>query len=327
MLPTAAFDEGYEGYAGSRALVLGATGFIGHWVSGLLAAAGAQVFLGARDPDAAAAAGLAGELVVADLAVPGRATELVERVRPSIIFNLAGYGVDPSERDDGLARRLNVELPGELCRALAGNVATSGGDRLGPRLVHVGSGLEYGSAGGDFDEDTPARPTTMYARSKLAGTRQVAALCPGLGVRGLTARPFTVYGHGEHQGRLLPSLLRAARSGEPVELTTGDQRRDFTYVEDVAAGLLRLGLADVPPGAIVNLATGRLTRVREFCEVAAGILGIPDDRLRYGALPVRAEEMVHVEVSVARLRRLTGWAPSTGIAAGIARTRDLENHL
>ena len=313
-------------YAGTRALVLGATGFIGRWVSGLLTAAGAQLLLGVRDP---AAAGLEGEAVAADLAVPGRATELVERVRPAIVFNLAGYGVDPAERDADLARRVNVELPGELCRALAGNITSpgAGGGLAGARLVHVGSGLEYGSAGGDFDEDTPARPTTMYARSKLAGTRQVAALCPGLGVRGLTARPFTVYGHGEHQGRLLPSLLRAARSGEPVELTTGDQRRDFTYVEDVAAGLLRLGLADVPPGAIVNLATGRLTRVREFCEVAAGILGIPDDRLRYGALPVRAEEMVHVEVSVARLRRLTGWAPSTGIAAGIARTRDLENHL
>jgi len=313
-------------YAGTRALVLGATGFIGRWVSGMLTAAGAQVLLGVRDP---AAAGLEGEAVAADLAVPGRATELVERVRPAIVFNLAGYGVDPAERDADLARRINVELPGELCRALAGNITSpgAGGGLAGARLVHVGSGLEYGSAGGDFDEETSARPTTMYARSKLAGTRQVAALCPGLGVRGLTARPFTVYGHGERPGRLLPSLLRATRSGEAVELTAGDQRRDFTYVEDVAAGLLRLGLADVPPGATVNLATGRLTRVREFCEVAAGILGIPDDRLRYGALPVRAEEMVHVEVSVARLRRLTGWAPSTGIAAGIARTRDIENHL
>jgi len=311
MVPTRPFGADY---AGARALVLGATGFVGRWTSRLLDQAGAQIVLGVRDP--AAAAGMAGEPVVADLAVPGRVTELLERVRPAIVFNLAGYGVDPSEpRDVALSHRLNADLPGELCRALAGG-------RPARRLVHMGSGIEYGSAGGNLDEETPARPETLYARSKMAGTREVTTLCPALGVKGLTVRAFMVYGPGEQDGRLLPSLLRTAASGEVLDLTAGDQRRDFTYVEDVAEGLLRLGLSAAPPGAIVNLATGRLTRVREFCEVAAGILGIPDDRLQYGALPARAEEMVHVDVSLTRLRRWTGWAPTTDIAAGIARTRD-----
>lgn len=309
-----------EGYGGARVLVLGASGFIGRWVARLLDGAGAEVFLGVRDPGAVAAAGLVGEALVVDLAVPGRATEVVDRLRPSIVFNLAGYGVDPAERSEGLAQPLNGDVPAELCRALAG--AGTGAGWRGQRLVHVGSGVEYGAVGGDLDEDTPARPMTLYARTKLAGTGQVATLCRALGVPGLTARAFMVYGPGEHDGRLLPSLVRAARSGVVIDLTAGDQRRDFTYVGDVAEGLLRLGLSDAPPGAIVNLATGRLTRVREFCEVAAGILGIPDDRMRYGALPVRAEEMAHVEVSLDRLRRWTGWVPTTGIAAGITRTRD-----
>jgi len=313
-------------YAEERVLVLGATGFVGRWVSQLLDEAGANVTRVARDPGAAAE--LAGETVLADLAVPGQATEVVGRVRPSIVFNLASYGVDPAERDDVLAAQVNGNLPGELCLALAGKGATGGSHGWpGQRLVHVGSGIEYGAAAGDLDESTPARPTTLYARSKLAGTRQVATLCPSLGVRGLTARPFTIYGPGEHHSRLLPSLLRAARSREVLALTAGDQRRDFTYVEDVAAGLLRLGLSEAPPGAVVNLATGRLTTVREFCRLAAGILGIPYDRLRFGALPVRAEEMVHVEVSLTRLRGLTGWIPTTDIAAGIVRTRDLRDRL
>ena len=181
---------------------------------------------------------------MADLAVPGRVTEVVDRVRPAIVFNLAGYGVDPAEeRDDALSQRLNADLPGELCRALAGG-------RPARRLVHVGSGIEYGSAGGDLDEETPARPATLYARSKMAGTREVTSLCPALGVHGLTARPFMVYGPGEQDGRLLPSLVRAAAagSGDVLDLTAGDQRRDFTYVEDVAEGLLRLGLSGAPRG-------------------------------------------------------------------------------
>ena len=83
-------------------------------------------------------------------------------------------------------------------------------------------------------------------------------------MRAVTARLFTVYGPGEHCGRLLPSLIEAARAEKPLELTAGTQLRDLTYVEDVAEGLLRLGLAQAEPGSVVNLATGHLTMVRSL---------------------------------------------------------------
>ena len=129
-----------------------------------------------------------------------------------------------------------------------------------------------------------------------------------------------MYGPGEHDGRLLPSLIRAADSDSSLDLTTGTQQRDFTYVEDVAEGLLRMALADTPPGGVVNLATGKLTSVREFAEVAARILQLPHTSLRFGQVPERPEEMVHSPVTNQRLRDATGWAPATGVAEGIRRT-------
>jgi nucleoside-diphosphate-sugar epimerase len=119
---------------------------------------------------------------------------------------------------------------------------------------------------------------------------------------------------------LLPSLIEAARSSQPIELTAGTQLRDFTYVEDVADGLLRLGLAQTEPGSIVNLATGRLTTVRSFAETAGGILGMPMENLKFGAIPTRVEEMRHDRVSVERFRQIIGTVPSTGIEEGIRRT-------
>jgi dTDP-glucose 4,6-dehydratase len=141
----------------------------------------------------------------------------------------------------------------------------------------------------------------------------------------LTARLFTVYGPGEHSGRLLPSLLETAMSGNPLKLTAGSQQRDFTYVEDVAEGLLRLGLCQAKPGEIVNLATGKLTSVRHFAETAARILQIPSQALNFGQLPTRTEEMAHSEVSVERMRHLIGWVPTTEIAKGIRKTLEFEN--
>jgi nucleoside-diphosphate-sugar epimerase len=112
----------------------------------------------------------------------------------------------------------------------------------------------------------------------------------------------------------------AIAAAKPLELTSGTQLRDFTYMEDVADGLLRLGLSQAEPGWIVNLATGRLTTVRSFAETAAQILDTPMEHLKFGAIPTRAEEMRHNLVSVERFRRITGTVPFTGIAEGIRRT-------
>jgi len=295
-------------------LVLGASGFIGRWVARALTAQGARLTCAVRDAAGAksvlAGYGVQGDLAAVDLASPAAVRALCERVRPAVTFNLAGYGVDRGEVDQQVATRINTDLVGELAELTQASAAP---DWSGLRLVHVGSALEYGSIGGDLDERSAPNPTTLYGRTKLAGTRLLDGHAGAV-----AARLFTVYGSGEHEGRLLPSLLAAARTGERLPLSAGTQRRDFTFVEDVAEGLLRLGAATT--SGVVNLATGRLAPVREFVETAARVLGISADRLSFGALPTRPEEMAHEPVTVARLRAATGWVPATTVAAGIERT-------
>jgi nucleoside-diphosphate-sugar epimerase len=305
------FDSAAE-YRGAVALVLGSSGFIGRWVARTLAECGARVVRAVRDRRS-----VAGDAIEADLMQPGSARELLRAVRPSITFNLAGYGVDRRERDETAAWRLNAEAVRELASAIA-EVRDS--KWRGADLVHVGSALEYGAASGDLAEDCTPLPSTPYGKSKLEGTRIVADAAAGGGLKAFTARLFTVYGPGEHAGRLLPSLTEAARTGAPVDLTAGSQKRDFTYVEDVAEGLCRLAFSGAVRGEAINLATGRLTTVCTFAETAAAILNIPGERLRFGKLPPRTEEMEHSAVSLNRLRRLAAWTPGVGIEEGIYKT-------
>jgi nucleoside-diphosphate-sugar epimerase len=306
-------------YRGVTAAVFGASGFIGRWIARALTDAGADVVLVARSA-AAVASGLHGptaSVIEADLSREAAVRGVLRKTRPAIIFNLAGYGVDRSERDDRLAQTINAELPRWIVEALAGADEQSW---TGQRLVHVGSALEYGEIGGDLSEASRPNPTTLYGKTKLAGSLAVERACTAHGVRGVTARLFTVYGAGEHAGRLLPTLIDSRTHNERIPMSAGLQRRDFTYVEDVAEGLLRLGRSSAAvPGEIVNLATGQLTSVREFAAEAARVLGIPSDRLAFGALATRAEEMQHDPVSVTRLRQLLGWVPSMPIAEGVRR--------
>ncbi len=313
-------------YAGARVLVLGATGFIGRWVAKYLCRAGAELILPVRDRVAASstfqAYDIYGRVCEIDLLDPSRLESLYTEFRPSITFNLAGYGVDRAEQDRKLAFRTNSELIAELCRA-----ATGRGDEQWKlqQIVHAGSAMEYGRAGGALTEGSLAFPTTLYGESKLAGTQSLTKFCRKSGFRGITARLFAVYGPGESRERLLPTLVN--NTGDPIPLTAGMHKRDFVYVGDVAEGLLRLGVSSAVPGEVINVASGRLTSIRTFVETAADVIGIDRKLLKFRSLPTRAEEMVHEPVANQRLSDLTEWTPKVTIPEGISRTMSFQNSV
>ena len=100
-------------YRHTRALVLGASGFIGYWVARALMAQGAHVTCAVRSADAAerlAREGAGNVVVRRDLDDLDALRAWIPALRPMTIFNLAGYGVDRSERDAPLAKRMNHEL-------------------------------------------------------------------------------------------------------------------------------------------------------------------------------------------------------------------------
>ncbi|MGQ0643307.1 MAG: NAD-dependent epimerase/dehydratase family protein [Gemmatimonadaceae bacterium] len=306
-------------FAKRRAVVLGASGFIGRWTARLLADCGATVLAVGRDrgavQEALGDAAAHVEIIARDSA-NAMVNTWLPALEPDVVFNLIGYGVDRTERDSALARRLNYELVAELTECVASLGSTSWPH---VRLVHAGSALEYGTTGGVLHEDSATAVTTLYGETKLAGTTALVQRARASGTRALVARLFTVYGPGEHAGRLLPSVLAAKASDVPVPLSDGMQQRDFAYVEDVAEGLLRLALSAAEAGTIVNLASGVMQSVRDFVATAAAVCGIPPERLRFGVLPRREEEMQQSGVSVHRLLSLTGWRPPESIARGVQR--------
>ncbi|MFN0006569.1 MAG: NAD-dependent epimerase/dehydratase family protein [Planctomycetota bacterium] len=292
-------------WQGRRVLVLGASGFLGRRVARFADRLGCEVHGAVRDP---ARAGVSAELHAVDLGREREVAGLLARVRPDVVLDLAGYGVRREDQDAELAERVNARLPQWIVRAWPVDRRS---DWKGAQVVRAGSA------------SAECRPTTLYGRTKLAGTRALASAAAETGVRALTARLFHVYGPGERLPRLFPSLVRAAREGGDLALSSGTQQHDFAFVDDVAESLLRLAASSARPGEVVHVATGRLTSVREFALTAARILGLDESRLRFGE---PAGEMSHGTVSIARLLELCGEAPSADLEDGIARAvRELEH--
>jgi nucleoside-diphosphate-sugar epimerase len=312
-------------YEGVRALVLGASGFIGRWVARRLVAARSHVTCAVREPAAFAEVArqwsVVGPVVAFDALSNRDARDLVLAAQPDVVFNLIGYGVDRTETNADVMHSINCDL----VRRIVAAIADAGSTRWqGRRLVHIGSALEYGEVTGIVREDVTPMPHTDYGRTKLAGTLGLQEAARDRELSAVTARAFTVFGPGEHRGRLLPTIREAAAAGKTVRLSAGTQRRDFAYVEDVADGLLRIGASSGAPGEVVNLATGRLTSVREFAESAAAVYGLTADRLVFGAEPIRSDEMEIAGVDIDRLRTLTGWTPPGDLPPLLRRASSFE---
>src|ERR1051325_607054 len=126
-----------HGYEGVSVAVLGASGFIGRWVARKLCGAGARVSLVVRNRTAARGIfeqyGVRGEIIEADLADTSLVGDLYRRMQSSVTFNLAGYGIDPSERDECVAYQINSRLLPALCEAVAYTKDTSWS---GQHIIH-----------------------------------------------------------------------------------------------------------------------------------------------------------------------------------------------
>jgi nucleoside-diphosphate-sugar epimerase len=136
----------------------------------------------------------------------------------------------------------------------------------------VGSCFEYGRSGMRYDAipvTAPLEPTTAYGASKAAASMAALALAVEQQLRLVIARPFHVYGEEEATERFWPLLVAAAKAGEDLPMTSGEQIRDFQPVDQAAIQLLYLLLnSTLHPGkpSIYNLGTGKPTTLLAFAE-------------------------------------------------------------
>jgi nucleoside-diphosphate-sugar epimerase len=290
----------------SRVLVTGATGFVGRHALAPLLAANHEVHAVTTREEPGDGDGVAWHR--ADLL---SSADVVAEVAPELLLHLAWY-VEPGRFWTAPENVRWVEASLALLRAFAG----SGGRRA----VVAGTCAEYDwSAAGErcSEQVTPLRPATLYGAAKHALHGVAARYAEQAGFELAWGRIFFVYGPGEPDGRLIPSVGRALLAGEPVPTTAGHQVRDFMHVQDLAAAFAALAESGVT-GA-VNVASGDPVAVREVVDRLAELAGRPD-LPRPGALPDREGDPPRLVADVSRLRDEVGFAPRIGLLEGLAGT-------
>ncbi|MBU2601979.1 MAG: NAD(P)-dependent oxidoreductase [Actinobacteria bacterium] len=257
-------------------LLTGATGFVGRHVLHALADRGVRVRSVVRDRAGALPVALeGGEAVVTtpDLFAEGSDWWANACRGVDTVIHVAWY-VDP---DDYLQSAKNIEcLVGTL--ELARGAAAAGVRRF----VGVGTCLEYDLTGGMQSVDTAIRPLTPYAGAKAAAFMALSSWLPRAGVEFAWCRLFYLHGEGENSRRLVPSVRDRLAAGQPADLTSGDQIRD--YLDVSVAGRMITDIAFGAEQGPVNICSAMPITVRQLVEGIADEYG-RRDLLRFGARP------------------------------------------
>lgn len=148
------------------------------------------------------------------------------------------------------------------------------------RMVGIGTCAEYQTSSQKLTTDTPLNPLSPYAAAKAAAFLFLSQWLPPQGIEFVWCRLFYLHGEGEDPQRLIPFLRERLASGKPVELTSGNQIRDFLDVKTVAHQIVQAALGSAT-GAL-NISSGIPVSVRKIAESIADDYG-RRDLLRFGA--------------------------------------------
>jgi len=297
-------------------LVTGATGFIGKRLVARLADVAQHVYC-VVDEDRGQRARLpvASGVVPVEMGTTGQDTKaIVSRLSPDIVVNLVAQGVDPASRDSRGMISGNLGFISDLILALR--------DSSPEVVLHVGSWSEYADPVDNepIREDHPIWPTSLYGAAKATASIYGNALARELGIPFVTLRLFNVYGPGESQGRLFPHLITNLGNLDHADLTSAEQIRDFTFVDDIVDAVLTAGAAGLEPYTAYNICSGRPVTVHTVAERVADIMGAPRHLLRFGAIEQRHDEPPFMVGDNSRFHEATGWRPRVTLDDGIRLT-------
>lgn len=235
---------------------------------------------------------------------------IIADFRPETIIHCAATGMEFPKTEWFDLIRFNVDFTINLCES----AALSGGSHF----IFISTGLAYKPLDRPLSEEDTLETMHPYGASKSAADLLIRSSALEFGLPLTVLRPFSFTGIGDDRNRLFPSILRAAATGVPMELTSGLQSRDHISARDVARGIVA-ATRNVPEAStprICNLGGGSSATVREIVESVVSELGIPVE-LKFGAKAAGRFEPGHLVADHSKAGRELGWFPVHRLAHAV----------
>jgi len=298
------------------ALVTGASGFVGCWLTATLAADGIPVVAQMRGAPSAlfCRLGLVDHPQVTPVIDPD-VTGAVARAVPNMVYHLAGFSqIGAAMQNPLTVYEANARTTWTLLEALRCHAPAA-------RCVLASTDSLYGETGGQaVTEEAPLRAQGPYETSKHMAELAAVSFARTYGLPVTIARLGNVYGPGDANGaRIIPGIAAAVRAGVPPQLRGGGRAvRALLNVMDCIAGLRLLAARAGEPGiagTAFNLSGDPPMTTLEIAQTALRAFGRPD---LHPVITDDAPGETSVKISNADRLRALGWAPQISLSQGLA---------
>jgi UDP-glucuronate 4-epimerase len=173
------------------------------------------------------------------------------------------------------------------------------------------------------EDDRIAHPISPYAATKAAGELLCHTYAHLYGIRAVCLRFFTVYGARQRPDLAIHKFARLISDNRPIPLFgDGTTRRDYTYIDDIIAGVRAAIDYEASDYEVINLGESRTVELRELVELLERGLG---RRAEIDWQQPQPGDVAQTFADVSKARRLLGYDPRTNIEEGITRFLDWFN--
>ena len=286
-------------FAGKKVLVTGSRGFVGSHLANRLSKVGADV----------TGIDISSGIDITDWEQVKGFSDI------DFIYHLAAKTYIPSTVEDPRKTYL-VNLGGTL------NMLELGRKNRITRFIFASSYVYGPPQYLPVDENHPINPSNPYNRSKALGEELCRAYYEDYGLRCVILRAFNIYGEGQGDSFLIPTILRQIDRGE-VELADPEPRRDFLYVEDAVEAYIKTADYSGSGFEVFNIGLGKSYSVAEIATKIFAVIG-HEVEVRY-LQQRRKNEIMETVADITKAKRELGWQPKIDFAEGVRRYIDWYN--
>jgi len=231
-----------------------------------------------------------------------------------IVHLAAKAGVRPSIQDPVAYQEVNV--------AGTQNLLELARERGIKQFVFASSSSVYGVNPNVpwREDDHVLLPISPYASTKVSGELLGHVYSHLYGIRFVALRFFTVYGPRQRPDLAIHKFARLMLEGRPIPFYgDGTSRRDYTYIDDVVAGVRAAMDYDATPYEVVNLGNNRTVSLSEMVEVLENVLGV---KAKFEHLPEQPGDVPQTWADITKAETLLGYRPGTSFEEGLRRFAD-----
>ncbi|WP_010097571.1 dTDP-glucose 4,6-dehydratase [Ornithinibacillus scapharcae] len=192
------------------------------------------------------------------------------------------------------------------------------------KLVFMSTCMVYEQACNEegIDENSPVKPVSPYAGSKLAAENMVMSYYYAYDLPVTIIRPFNTYGPYQKtggEGGVVAIFIKNKLANKPLQIYgDGTQTRDLLYVEDCARFIVESGYSDKTNGEIINAGLGKDISINDLAKLVAGENGC-----------IKHIKHIHPQSEISKLlckyskaQKLLGWEPKYSLEEGIKKTEE-----